>query len=126
MTTPVPGTVTWIDLTVPNADAVRAFYEEVAGWASESVTMQDYNDFCMLPAAGAAPVAGICHSRGVNAGLPPQWLIYINVRNLNDSLEAVVRNGGEILERRPASSWGTMAVIRDPAGAVCALFQPVE
>jgi hypothetical protein len=27
-------------------------------------------------------VAGICHSRGENADLPPVWLIYIAVENV--------------------------------------------
>jgi predicted enzyme related to lactoylglutathione lyase len=118
-----PGKISWVDLTIPDAEAVRTFYEAVAGWTSDPVSMGDYDDYSMLPAADAPPVAGVCHSRGPNAEMPAQWMIYINVADLEASLKACVENGGQVIVRRPPESWGAMAVIRDPAGAVCALFQ---
>ncbi len=33
----------------------------------------------MHPPGDSQPVAGICHARGGNTGLPPLWLIYITV-----------------------------------------------
>jgi uncharacterized protein len=126
MKTPKPGTVSWFDLTVPNANAVRDFYRAVARWQVMPVEMDGYSDYCMLPPDTRAPAAGICHARGENADLPPQWLIYITVANLRTSLRACVQKGGKIL--RPARSLGgaKMAVIRDPAGAVAALYQPAK
>jgi predicted enzyme related to lactoylglutathione lyase len=71
---PAPGQVAWIDLTVPNAEAVRDFYQQVTGWTASSVDMGGYADYCMSSAAGNM-VAGICHARGVNAELPPVWMV---------------------------------------------------
>ena len=124
MKTPKPGTVSWFDLTIPNADAVRDFYSAVAGWSVMPVEMEGYNDYCMLPPGSKQPAAGICHARGSNADLPPQWLIYITVPNLAASLKACTAKGGKIL--RPARKLGgaKMAVVSDPAGAVAALYQP--
>ena len=124
MNTPKPGTVSWFDLTVPNADAVRDFYGAVAGWSPMAIEMEGYNDYCMMPPGSKKPAGGICHARGANADLPAQWLIYITVPNLTASLKACVAKGGTIV--RPAKSMGgaKMAVVRDPAGAVAALFQP--
>ena len=126
MKTPKPGTVSWIDLTIENADEVRNFYASVAGWGVMPVEMGGYNDYCMVPPKSKAPAAGICHARGENAGLPPQWLIYITVPNLAASLRKVRAKGGRIL--RPARDMGgaKVAVVRDPAGAVAALFQPAK
>ena len=59
---PAPGQVAWIDLTVPNAEAVRDFYQQVTGWTASSVDMGGYADYCMSSAAGNM-VAGICHAR---------------------------------------------------------------
>ena len=119
-----PGTIGWIDLTVPEADKLRDFYSAVAGWTTEPVDMNGYNDYCMVPPGGGPPVAGVCHARGSNASLPPVWLIYITVENLDASLEQCKSLGGELIS--PVRNMGTSryAVIRDPAGAVCALFQP--
>ena len=124
MKTPKPGTVGWFDLTVPNADTVRDFYVAVAGWGVMPVEMEGYNDYCMMPPGAKAPVGGICHARGPNADVPPHWLIYLTVANLTASLKACVKKGGAIV--RPATSMGgaKMAIIRDPAGAVAALYQP--
>jgi predicted enzyme related to lactoylglutathione lyase len=37
-----PGKISWVDLTIPDAEAVRTFYEAVAGWTSDPVSMGDY------------------------------------------------------------------------------------
>src|SRR5689334_11012598 len=80
------GTIGWTDLTVPRADRVRRFYEKVVGWTSQPVDMGDHADYVMNAPAGkggkAETVAGICWNQGVNAGLPPQWLVYVIVERL--------------------------------------------
>src|SRR5947209_17949788 len=86
MSNPQVGTIGWIDLTVHNAVEVRDFYQAVAGWAVTEVPMGEYSDYCMLPAADAAAIAGICHARGPNVGMPAQWLIYITVADLDVSV----------------------------------------
>ena len=65
MSDPAPiGSVGWIDLTVPDAAAVRDFYQAVVGWTVSPVKMGDYDDFCMNPPSTGQPVAGVCHARG--------------------------------------------------------------
>ncbi len=117
------GKIGWIDLTVGDAEEVSAFYQAVVGWKSEGVEMGGYQDYCMLPAEGGA-VAGVCHARGTNEGLPAQWLIYITVADLEQSLERCRALGGEVVRAaRGLGGMGRFAIVRDPAGAVCALFQ---
>jgi uncharacterized protein len=119
------GTVGWMDLTVPDAITVRDFYASVVGWKTSAVPMGDYADFCMHPEEGSTPVAGGCHARGVNEGLPAQWLMYVSVPDLAESLAHVERLGGKVLRpAKKAGGYGTIAVIQDPAGAVLALIQP--
>ena len=122
---PQVGTIGWTDLTVPDAERVRDFYSAVAGWKFEPVDMGGYSDFNMnLPSDGKA-VAGICHKRGTNAGLPSQWLIYITVENVDASAARCVELGGKVLiEPKGMGGYGRFCVIQDPAGAVAALFQP--
>ena len=62
---------------------------------------------------------------GSNADLPPQWLVYINVGNLDESLQKCTDLGGELVTQpRAMGGYGKFCVIRDPAGAVAALFEP--
>ena len=118
------GQIGWIDLTVADAANISAFYQEVAGWQREGVDMGGYEDFSMKAPGSDDGVAGICHARGGNTGLPAQWLIYINVADLEASMARCRAMGGEILAGpKGAGSYGHYCVIRDPAGAVAALFQ---
>ena len=121
---PAAGTIAWRDLTVPNADSIRAFYEQVVGWKSSPVDLGSYSDFEMLQPASGESVAGICHARGTNADLPPQWLMYVIVADVAASAVRCIELGGQVLVAPRPLSGGTFCVIRDPAGAVCALFQP--
>jgi predicted enzyme related to lactoylglutathione lyase len=121
---PAMGKIAWADLTVPDAVAVRDFYAAVAGWTSSGVDMGGYEDFAMQGADGAT-AAGICHARGPNAGLPAQWLLYITVPDLDASLAACAARGGSVISGpRDAGGGARFAIIRDPAGAAAALFQP--
>lgn len=119
------GRIAWFDLTVPDADATRDFYREVIGWSVERVEMgeagQLYDDYNMVGGDGA-PAAGICHARGVNEGLPPVWMMYLPVGDLDESLRRVRAEGGTVHEERegPGGQIG-LAVVQDPVGAWFAL-----
>ncbi len=119
---PTPGTIGWTDLTVENAEEIREFYQAVAGWTSSAVDMGGYSDYNMEATPGD-PTVGICHARGANANLPPQWLIYIVVEDLDASLSSCKEKGGEIINGPRSIGAARYCVIRDPAGAVCALYQ---
>jgi predicted enzyme related to lactoylglutathione lyase len=122
------GSISWSDLTVDDAERVRDFYEKVVGWKSQAFDMGGYSDYVMsTPKRGKEPervVAGICWKRGPNADLPSQWLVYLIVPDLAASLASCKKLGGALVAGPRALSGGTVAVVRDPGGAVCALFQP--
>ena len=118
------GRISWTDLTVADATSIRDFYSAVVGWRSEDVDMGGYTDFGMVPSGEADAVAGICHARGQNAEIPPVWLVYISVENLVASLDEATKLGATVIDGpRMAEEGVGFAVIRDPAGAVCALYQ---
>jgi uncharacterized protein len=121
------GSIAWTDLTIENATDVRDFYRDVVGWESQGLDMGGYEDFVMSVPATGVGVAGICHARGLNAAIPPQWLIYVIVENLAASIEKVSALGGQVISApRFYGSMGRYAVIRDPAGAVLALFETTD
>ena len=85
--------------------------------------MGGYEDHTMMAADGT-PVAGVCHARGINADLPAQWMVYIHVPDLDASLVQVEGGGGEVVTPpRDVGGSGRFSVIRDPAGALIALYQ---
>ena len=121
------GAITWMDLTVENAEEVQNFYREVAGWTSAPVSMGDYSDFSMNTPESDRTVAGICHARGGNADLPPQWLIYITVADVDQSAARCAKMGGNVITGpKDMGGHGRYCVVEDPAGAVAAPFEPAQ
>jgi predicted enzyme related to lactoylglutathione lyase len=120
------GRIAWLDLTVPDASAIRDFYRQVVGWSVQDVEMEDsggrYADFNMLGEDGT-PAAGICQARGVNVGLPPVWLIYLPVGDLAESLRRVREEGGKVIKvMQGGDGEYASATVQDPVGAYFALL----
>jgi len=83
---PKIGTVAWVDLTVADAPKVRDFYKEVVGWTPSPVKMGDYDDYNMLTPDTKQPAAGASNTRGEKAKIPPQWMVYAVVEDLERSI----------------------------------------
>ena len=120
------GTIGWLDISVQDAPRLRDFYAEVIGWLPEDVSMGDHNDYNMTLPASGEPAAGVCHARGSNADLPPRWLVYIIVEDVDKSAESCVANGGTLVNEPRGLAGGRFCVIRDPVGAVLALYQEAD
>ena len=118
------GRINWTDLTVPDADGIKDFYARVVGWTVKDHDMGEYQDYEMQSPDSGQTRAGICHTRGMNANLPPQWLVYINVADLEASMASCEELGGRVLAPARDLGSGRMCVIQDPAGAVAALWEP--
>ena len=122
------GLIEWTDITVPDAETLRDFYTNVVGWKFEEVPMSGYSDYAMTtPNNIGAPVAGICHAKGENTNLPPVWLVYLNVYDIEASRKTCASLGGKLLtDVKVMPNYGKFCVIEDPQGAVSALFEPID
>lgn len=119
------GSIGWVDLTTADAGRVKDFYREVVGWTTTEVDMGGYSDYCMNEPGTGKAVAGVCHAQGVNANVPAQWLIYVMVDDLDKSVARAVEMEGEVVAGpNPAGGQGRYCIMKDPAGAVFALFEP--
>lgn len=132
------GRIVWHDLTVADAPRVREFYEKVMGWSNMPIAMKDekgeYADFVMLAAEDSQPpvvppehargVCGVCHARGQNAGIPAQWLIYVEVASVKASIAAAEELGGKVVCPMRAMGPNVFCVLQDPAGASIGVIGP--
>ncbi|ALS32140.1 hypothetical protein PTRA_a0835 [Pseudoalteromonas translucida KMM 520] len=116
----VIGSIEWRDLTVADAQQISDFYTHVVGWQKEPVDMGSYNDFNMNNAQGT--IAGICHAKGDNADLPAQWLMYVRVENAQLSAQKTLELGGEIIKGPTEYGGESYFIIRDPSGAILAVY----
>ena len=117
------GEMAWIDLSVTNAGEIKNFYQDVVGWKSEAVSMGDYDDYSMNSPETGEPITGICHAKGINDDLPATWMPYFLVADIDHSAEQVKTQGGELLTPIKPMGNDRYVVLKDPAGAICALYQ---
>lgn len=118
-----PGSIAWFDLTVNDAEGVRDFYKGLVGWEASPLSMGEYDDYVMKRGGTDQTVAGICHARGVNKDLPPVWMIYIVVENVEAAVAKCQELGGKVLIPPRPETGNASAVLQDPAGAVFTVYQ---
>lgn len=118
---PKVGEIVWRDLTVPDAEGIRSFYSDVVGWTTTPHEMGEYADFNVCLPDSQEVVTGICHARGENANVPPQWLLYVWVADVRASAERCLTQGGKVLDGPRLMGNQLFCVIQDPAGAMVAL-----
>jgi uncharacterized protein len=118
------GAIVSTDLTVPNATELKDFYAQVIGWTPEELRMgtdSNYVDYVMKDAEGNW-MGGVCHARGANMGIPPQWIVYINVADIKESVEKCKKLGGKVIKEAFDSNGNYMyAMLEDPMGAILAV-----
>jgi hypothetical protein len=117
------GKIEWCDLTVPNADEVKDFYNQVIGWNAEALDMGGYSDYNMLSPETDQPIAGVCFARGENENLPPQWLLYITVEDVEASVRKCLELGGKTIDGPRMMGDRKFCCISDPSGAVIGLIE---
>ncbi len=118
-----PGAVVWNELMTTDTKAAAAFYAAVFGWTT---TVNDpdgpmpYTEFKVED----RPVAGMmAKPPTVPAEVPPNWLVYFAVTNLDTTLAEVARLGGAVLMPEIDMEYGRFAVIADPTGAAVGVIQ---
>jgi uncharacterized protein len=119
------GTILWHDLTVADASAVSDFYREVIGWEKSGLSMGDYEDYVMQAKDGDSQTGtvGVCHAKGGNAYIPSQWLVYVAVDNLDNSLAQCTALGGKVIGDKRKMGDDAYCLIQDPAGAHLMLYE---
>jgi predicted enzyme related to lactoylglutathione lyase len=120
-----PGCFCWVDTASPDPDASTSFYTRLFGWEAVDVG-GDMGPYWMFMKNGK-PVAGMGRlmPEQLEAGVPPHWLNYVNVGDVDETVERAVEAGGSVIAPRmeiPGS--GTMAVLADRQGATFAVWQP--
>jgi predicted enzyme related to lactoylglutathione lyase len=73
---------------------------------------------------GSKNVAGLYQMGADMQGVPPHWVSYVSVDNIDDVAEQAKLSGGTVLAGpMDVMGSGRMAMLQDPTGAVVALWQ---
>lgn len=113
---PPVGAFSWFELATTDRVAAADFYAQLFGWTpTTSMDMGDNGVYQMF-GQGGITYGGIFDRRG--AKLPPHWLLYVRVVDMDRALDAVRQGGGQVLNGPMEVPGGDhVAQCLDPQGA---------
>jgi predicted enzyme related to lactoylglutathione lyase len=123
-----PGTFCWVDFAATNAGAAKAFYGELLDWLAIDLPTDIGGVYTMFEKDGKA-VCGLWQmsEEMIGQGIRASWQSYVSVESVDLSVAQAAELGAAVLmQPYDVMKAGRMAVIRDPTGAVLALWEPDE
>jgi uncharacterized protein len=119
----VPGTLCWADLNTPDAGKAKAFYESMFRWKIEA-SENDSSGYLHIK-NGEAFIGGIPPAQYRNPNAPPHWMIYFDVKDVDQTTAKAKELGGKVyMEPMTMEKVGRIAVLADPQGAAFSIFTP--
>jgi uncharacterized protein len=112
------GTWTWSDLNTRDPEAAGTFYTELFGWEFRQV-IPTYSGISMGPYL----IGGMRTMDGDPPEVPPNWMPYFAVADLDSAEEQVPTLGGRVIAGPRQVPSGRFMVASDPAGAIVGLLQ---
>ncbi|MFF6926644.1 MULTISPECIES: VOC family protein [Streptomyces] len=115
------GTPCWADAMFVDVEGAKSFYGDVLGWTfGESAS--EFGDYTQAFADGRAAAAVVPPMPGADD--TSAWCLYFASPDAAATAVKVRDNGGEVLmEPMRIGDFGTMALARDPGGAVFGIWQ---
>jgi predicted enzyme related to lactoylglutathione lyase len=113
-----PGALVWNELASPDLDASAAFYSGLFGW-----TVAPFE-------ASPEPYLSIKNGEANNGGIrplsppgvPPHWLVYFGVEDIDVALAKVQELGGTKIDGPIDIGIAKIGIAKDPQGAIFALY----
>lgn len=120
------GEIVWNELATSNVQGAKDFYSKVFGWEFVDKPMKDMN-YTFIKKSGKEFGGIWAIPAGMKDQIPPHWLAYISVDDVEKSLKLAAQNGAKVLKPvQKAGDMGLFAVIQDPTGAHIALWQALK
>jgi len=110
-----------VELQTKDVDKAKRFYQSIFDWRFED-----------MPMGNGMSYTGIHVGEGTGGGMwtnpadngPAHWLAYVNVDNIDATIEKVKSSGGRIVQpKTEVPNMGWYSVITDPTGAMLGLWQ---
>lgn len=123
---PKVGDICWYELSTPDLEKAKEFYGKSFGWKFTDHDMGDMK-YSMIKINDKEFGGVWAIPKDQTKQIPPHWMAYILVENLDDAVKKVTAQGASIM--KPAtqvSDFGRFAIITDPTGAHIALWQNLK
>ncbi|MDQ1705778.1 MAG: uncharacterized protein QOF18_2144 [Frankiaceae bacterium] len=122
-----PGAPGWFELLTRDYDRAVAFYRDVFGW--DTHTMSDTPEFryTTLGEPGPDAIAGIMDATSfLGADDSPHWGTYFAVEDTDATLARAKELGGTVTQEAEDTPYGRMARATDPGGTTFSVMGPTS
>ncbi|MDQ3077845.1 MAG: VOC family protein [Pseudomonadota bacterium] len=123
-----PGGFIWYELISPDPAASKKFYDAVAGWDIQLDQVAPDIDYRMIKRSDGGNAGGVLTLTDEMraGGGRPVWLGYLDVRDVDATVEAIRADGGQVM----MPPWdqpgvGRLAMVSSPEGAPVYLMDPL-
>jgi predicted enzyme related to lactoylglutathione lyase len=119
----VPGALSWVEHGSKRMSVPTPFYEKVFGWTSKKDYYPDMA-YTLFMKDGEM-VAGMYEMPDELKDVPPHWMPYFLIENIDETIKTAQQSGGGIkMPKAFVKGVGHFSVIADPQGAVFGVIQP--
>lgn len=117
-----------MELATTDQAASKTFYSTLFGWSCQDIPLGPEAVYTMFALDGRRTGAAFTiRPEERAAGIPPHWQLYIAVKDVDAALARALELGGTAIHNAiDVGTFGRMAVIEDPAGAVFSMWQAGE
>jgi predicted enzyme related to lactoylglutathione lyase len=118
-----PGCFTWNELGTKDPATAADFYGALFGWTYDEQDMGPMGTYRIIK-RGERSNGGIRPQSEMEADVPPNWLVYFTVEDIDATVAKVRDLGGAVLAPVMELPMGSrIAVVGDPQHAAFALFE---
>jgi predicted enzyme related to lactoylglutathione lyase len=127
-TTTAAGTFVWNEVGTTDPHACKAFYTALFDWKIREMDMGPSGVYTIFQMEGR-DIGGLykMNAHQQQMGVPPHWLTYIGVEDVDASASKAEKIGGRILvPPTDIPNTGRFAVLSDPTGAAFAIYKSAK
>jgi len=111
------GSWVWFELYTPDIQRAKGFYGELFGWKVVPAEMEGAPPYALITVPGRERGFG-GFLEPPSAEVPPHWLSYVSVRDVDDTLKRIVAEGGtQYMEPEDIPKVGRICTVADPGGS---------
>jgi predicted enzyme related to lactoylglutathione lyase len=121
------GALCWTELSTRDTKKAESFYTQMFGWTPKHSPPGSPMEYTEFSNNGKPGVGMMAMPEGMPAQVPPFWMPYFQVTNVEVTASSAKQIGGKVLVGpQDIPNAGRFAVLTDPQGASFAIFTPKQ